>query len=184
MWHQTWQWHLHVCLRSLWRKSHGTWPPWDTRAPFVEWEPRNWRLKRPNRKMKGKVNGKKIKKKIPFDVKVRISILSESSMCQVLVYLSNVVYRIIGHGLQKTNRFLKINKINISYIHCWLGHFCHINLWVLIKINWKRGGGGANLFNRQAEILTFFDNVSFSHDVTAAILVYKTMERRPCWWTK
>ena len=29
--------------------------------------------------MKGKVNGKKIKKKIPFDVKVRISILSESS---------------------------------------------------------------------------------------------------------
>lgn len=68
--------------------------------------------------MKGKVNGKKIKKKIPFDVKVRISILSESSICQVLFYLSNVVYRIIGHRLQKTNRFLKINKINISYVHC------------------------------------------------------------------
>ena len=64
--------------------------------------------------MKGKVNGKKIKKKIPFNVKVRISILRESSMCQVLFYLSNVVYRIIGHRLQKTDRFLKINKTNIS----------------------------------------------------------------------
>ena len=74
------------------------------------------------------------------------------------------------------------NKQNQYFLYTLLtGSFLSYKCVGTYKNQLKRGGGGANLFNRQAEILTFFDNVSFSHDVTAAILVYKTMEWRPCW---
>ena len=34
------------------------------------------------------------------------------------------------------------------------------------------------------DLFSFLTNRSFSHDVTAAIFVYKTMNRRPCLCTK